>query len=104
MGAGLVDFLMMRFPVWERAWSILSRPLFLMSGIFYTYELMPKVVQDVLWWNPVLHLVGLMRRGIYVVYPADYVSESYVIAVSLLTLVSGLLLMWRRYRDLLELG
>ena len=38
------------------------------------------------------------------VYPADYVSESYVIAVSLLTLVSGLLLMWRRYRDLLELG
>ena len=104
-GVGTMNcFLMMRFPVWERAWSILSRPLFLMSGIFYTYELMPKVVQDVLWWNPVLHLVGLMRRGIYVVYPADYVSESYVIAVSLLTLVSGLLLMWRRYRDLLELG
>ena len=104
-GVGTMNcFLMMRFPVWERAWSILSRPLFLMSGIFYTYELMPKVVQEVLWWNPVLHLVGLMRRGIYVVYPADYVSEGYVVTLSLGLLMGGLLLMWRRYRDLLELG
>lgn len=104
-GVGTMNcFLIMRFPIWERAWSILTRPLFLMSGAFYTYELMPKVVQDVLWWNPVLHLVGLMRRGIYVVYPADYVSESYVVTLSLGLLVGGLLLMWRRYRDLLELG
>lgn len=107
LGAGIGTlncFLIMRFPVWERAWSILTRPLFLMSGIFYTYELMPKIVQDVLWWNPVLHLVGLMRRGIYGVYPADYVSESYVVTVALMTLLLGLLLLWRRYRDLLELA
>lgn len=107
LGAGIGTlncFLTMRFPVWERAWSILTRPLFLMSGIFYTYELMPGMVRDVLWWNPVLHLVGLMRRGIYGVYPADYVSESYVVSISLITLVAGLLLLWRRYRDLLELS
>jgi capsular polysaccharide transport system permease protein len=103
-GVGTMNcFLIMRFPVWERAWSILTRPLFLMSGIFYTYELMPGVVRDILSWNPVLHVVGLMRRGIYGVYPADYVSESYVITLSLLLLMLGLLLMWRRYRDLLEL-
>ena len=103
-GLGTMNcFLMMRFPVWERAWSILSRPVFLMSGIFFTYELMPKIVRDVLWWNPVLHLIGLMRRGIYVVYPADYVSERYVVTVSLILLASGLLLIWRRYRDLLEM-
>lgn len=107
LGAGIGTlncFLIMRFPVWERAWAILNRPLFLMSGIFFTYGMMPKVVQDVLWWNPVLHLVGLMRRGIYGVYPADYVSEGYVVTVALITLVAGLLLLWRRYRDLLELG
>ena len=104
IGVGVVNcFLFSALPPWNTIWHILSRPLFLMSGIFYTYELMPKVVQDVLWWNPVLHLVGLMRRGIYVVYPADYVSESYVVTLSLGLLVGGLLLMWRRYRDLLEL-
>ena len=103
-GVGTMNcFLTSRFPVWERAWAILSRPLFLMSGIFYTYELMPNVVRDVLWWNPVLHLVGLMRRGIFGVYPADYVSEIYVVSLSLVLLAAGLLLMWRRYRDLLEM-
>lgn len=96
-------FLYMRFPVWERAWSILSRPLFLMSGVFYTYELMPHGVRAVLWWNPVLQLIGLMRRGIYGVYPADYVNEGYIVAVSLVLLCAGLLLIWRRYRDLLEM-
>ncbi|MFC0342487.1 ABC transporter permease [Paracoccus niistensis] len=106
LGAGIGTlncFLVMRFPVWERAWSILNRPLFLMSGIFFTYELMPKIVKDVLWWNPILHLVGLMRHGIYGVYRADYVSEGYILTVSLITILSGLLLLWRRYRALLEL-
>ena len=104
-GVGAMNcFLIMRFPVWERAWSILTRPLFLMSGVFFTYEMMPKVARDVLWWNPVLHLVGLMRRGIYGVYPADYVSERYVVTIALCLLMFGLLLLWRRYRNLLEMA
>lgn len=107
LGAGvgtLNCFLIMRFPVWERAWSILTRPLFLMSGVFFTYELMPARVRDILGWNPLLHIIGLMRRGIYGVYRADYVSVSYVVTVSLVTLLLGLLLLWRRYRGLLELA
>ena len=103
-GVGTMNcFLIMRFPVWERVWSILSRPLFLMSGVFYTYGLMPRPVQDVLWWNPILQLIGLMRRGIYGIYPADYVNEGYIVSLSLVLLASGLLLIWRRYRDLLEM-
>lgn len=104
LGVGTLNcFLMMRFSVWERAWSILSRPLMLMSGVFYTYSLLPMAAQQVLWWNPILHVVGLLRRGIYGVYAADYISAAYVLAFSLITLVLGLLLIWRRYRDLLEI-
>ena len=104
LGVGTLNcFLMMRFSVWERAWSILSRPLMLMSGVFYTYSLLPIAAQQVLWWNPILHVVGLLRRGIYGVYAADYVSSAYVLAFSLITLVLGLLLIWRRYHDLLEI-
>lgn len=103
-GVGTMNcFLIMRFPVWERAWSIVNRPLFLMSGIFFTFDMMPKIAQDALWWNPVLHVIGLMRRGIYGVYPADYVSEAYVVTLALVLLALGLLLLSRRYRDLLEL-
>ena len=104
LGVGTMNcFLTMRFPVWERAWSILSRPLFLMSGVFFTYDMMPRAAQELLWWNPVLHLVGLMRRGVYGIYPADYVSTGYVAALSLGLLLLGLLLLRGRYRDLLEL-
>ena len=103
LGVGTLNcYLIMRFPIWERAWSILSRPLMLMSGIFYTFALLPNAAREILWWNPILHVVGLMRRGIYGIYPADYVSETYVLTVSLGLLTLGLLLIWRRYRNLLE--
>lgn len=103
LGVGTMNcFLTMRFPVWERVWSIFNRPLFLMSGVFFTYDMMPRVAQELLWWNPVLHLVGLMRRGVYGIYPADYVSVTYVVALSLGLLMLGLLLLRPSYRDLLE--
>ena len=95
-------YLIMRFPVWERAWSIISRPLFLLSGVFYTFDLMPPVLREIIWWNPILHMIGLMRRGIYVVYTADYVSIPYVVGLSLGFLILGMLLISRNYRDLLE--
>ncbi|WP_240602286.1 ABC transporter permease [Paracoccus endophyticus] len=102
-GLGTMNcFLIMRFPVWERAWSILTRPLFLMSAVFYTFESMPNVAQSILWWNPLVHLIGLLRRGVYGVYPADYVSVLYVVSLSVGLFLFGLLLLWRRYRDLLE--
>ncbi|WP_246026715.1 ABC transporter permease [Paracoccus luteus] len=103
-GVGTMNcFLIMRFPVWERAWSILNRPLFLMSAVFFTYESLPNVAQNVLWWNPLVHLIGLLRRGVYGVYPADYVNILYVASIAVGLFLFGLLLLWRRYRDLLEL-
>lgn len=104
-GVGTMNcFLIMRFPVWERAWSILNRPLFLMSAVFFTYESLPNVAQNVLWWNPLVHLIGLLRRGVYGVYPADYVNILYVVSIAVGLFLFGLLLLWRRYRDLLELA
>lgn len=102
-GIGTLNcYLILRFPLWERIWSILTRPLFFMSGLFFTYEIMPNMVRNILWWNPLLQVIGLMRRGIYGIYRADYVNELYVLAVALITFTVGLLLLWRRYRELLE--
>ena len=102
-GLGTLNcFLMMRFPVWERAWSILSRPLFLMSGVFFTYGAMPTQAQHILWYNPLIHAVGLTRKGIYGTYNADYVSPFYVYSVSIVLLFFGLLLLNRHHSRLLE--
>lgn len=90
------------FPVWEQIWSIATRPLFLISGVFFLYEDLPTTVQNILWYNPVIHITGLMRQGFYTTYTADYVTVSFVAIVSLILLFFGVLLMGRFHRDILN--
>ncbi len=81
---------------WELVWSIVTRPLFLASGVLFIYEQMPPFVQNILWYNPLMHIAGLMRAGFYSTYEASYVSELYVICFSLVVLFLGTVLL-RRY-------
>lgn len=103
IGIGVLNcYLNTAFPVWERIWSIITRPLFLVSGLFFTYEQLPKMAQDVLWYNPLFHCVGMVRRGIYPTYGASYVSPTYVFGIAILLIFFGLLLLLRNYRNLME--
>ena len=90
------------FPTWEIIWSVATRPLFIISGIFFMYEDMPPAVQAVLWYNPLLHVTGLMRVGFYPTYAPNYVSILYVLTLSLIVLVMGLVLIGRYYQDFLN--
>lgn len=105
LGVGLGTFncfMFMRFPVWKSVWGILTRPLLLISGVFYIYEDLPRVVQDILWFNPVIHITGIVRSGIYSTYDPSYVSVTYVALFGLIPMVFGLLLLWRFGRDMLQ--
>lgn len=103
LGVGTLNcYLFTAFPVYERAWQILTRPLFLMSGIFFLYDMMPKAAQDILWYNPVLHCISQLRRGIYPTYEGSFVDPAFVFGVAIILLVFGLLLLARNHRDLLE--
>lgn len=95
-GVGAINcFLVTRYPVWQRVWSILNRPMFLLSCIVFTFESTPQPYRDWLWYNPVAHIVGIMRQGLYPGYDGAYVSEAYVIYVSLICAVIGFFLIWR---------
>lgn len=89
-------------PFWERTYPILTRPLFIISGIFFIYEDLPKMGQDILWWNPLVHVTGVMRQGFYPIYDAAYVSYAYVIGFALVPLSIGLLLIKALRGKLLE--
>lgn len=103
MGVGTMNcYLMSAFPIWERTWSILTRPLFLASGIFFLYDSMPDKAQKILIYNPLLHCISQLRRGIYPTYQASFTSGAYVFGVSAVLLVFGLLLLLRNHRKLLE--
>lgn len=102
-GIGALNgYLFLEFPVWQRIWAIASRPLFLISGVMFTYEMMPPQARAVLWWNPLIHATGLVRDGVYGAYDASYVSPAYVAAFGLVPLCFGLLLLSRHYQRLIE--
>lgn len=95
-------YLLTSFPVWDQVWMIITRPLFLISGVFFMYHHMPPEAQGVLWYNPLIHTVGMMRSGVYQTYPHDYVSAGYVAVLASVVLFFGLLLLVRHFKRLME--
>lgn len=103
IGVGTLNcYLLVRFPSWVRIWSILNRPLFVISGIFFLYGTVPLPWRDYLWWNPLIHIIGQVRKGIYATYDAPYVSPLYVFAVSLILTTTGIMLLRRYYSDIIN--
>ncbi len=103
LGIGCLNcFLFSVFPVWERMWGVLNRPLFIISCILFLFESVPEPYQSFLWYNPLIHIIGMMRRAFYPTYDAPYVSIIYVILVGAIALNLGLLLLKRYHRDILN--
>ena len=103
MGIGSLNcYLFTAIPPWERVWSAVTRPLVLLSGVIFLYDTMPKVAQDVIWWNPLIHVVGMVRRGFFPSYDATYVSVPYVMGVGLICGAFGFLLLHRHHKALLN--
>lgn len=104
LGVGTLNaWLFLRFHTWHVIWSLISRPLFLVSGGLVLFERMPPGLQDALWWNPLVHVTGIMRSGFYPDYPDSYTSALYVCGVAMALLLVGLrLLSWQAKWLLLE--
>lgn len=94
--------LMGLFPLWQLAWSIVTRPLFIASGVLFLYGDLPKGAQDILWFNPLIHITGMVRSAFYANYDASYASITYVAGLSLALLTLGLILLGRYHRDILS--
>ena len=78
------------------------RPLFILSSIFFVFESIPQPYRDYLWYNPLVHVVGMMRRGFYPTYDAPYVEPLYVFGIAVGCTVTGLIALHRYHRDLLN--
>lgn len=97
----LTGYLFQIFPVLGSVWNIISTPLMLVSGVLFLYDDLPRWGREILWYNPLIHIVGLVRRGFFPMYDAAYASVPYVVAVSLVMLAIGLALLRRYYRDII---
>lgn len=105
LGFGALNcFLFGLFPLWERVWNILNRPLFMVSGVFFLVDQMPQPMRGWLMLNPLTHALAEMRAGIYATYDARFVQPAYPYAVGLVALFFGLLLLARHHRFLATEG
>lgn len=75
----------------DRVRGPLIRPLFWISGLFYSANDLPTQIREIMLWNPVLHCTELVRDGWFTSYTARYASPTYVmgwiVALALLGLV-----------------
>lgn len=103
LGVGTLNsFIIAKIPVWQQAWSVMMRPAFILSGTMILFDSIPQPYRDWLWWNPLVHCIGLVRAGFYDFYDAYYVSTSYVLLIALSCMALGLLLLRRHHRDILD--
>lgn len=103
VGIGTVNsFLMLSYPVWQTVWAVLNRPLFIISCIFFLFEAVPQPYSDYLWYNPLVHVIGMMRDGYFPYYQPTYVSVVYPFALGAGLTVVGLFLLNRYHRDILD--
>ncbi len=103
LGVGTMNALLFAFvPSWKSIWNIINRPLFIISGVFFTFESMPQNLQNLLWWNPLIHVVGEARRGFYHTYEGSYVSLIYVFGLGIALFVIGAALLARNRSYVIE--
>lgn len=81
------------------AQAVYLRPLFFLSGVIFTIDMIPEGVRQYALLNPILQIIEYMRSSYFFSYESTYVDFKYLFFTILGTLLVGLLLQraFRRY-------
>lgn len=80
------------FPDSEKILSMINRPLYFISGIFFPAAAIPSPYREWMLWNPILQAVELGREAYFPAYPHAGASWTYLIGSASLSLLFGLAL------------
>ena len=89
------------FPEPAKFVPALLRPLFFISGTFFTINEMPAATHDFLLWNPLLHAFELFRSTLSMGYDTSLVSLNYLRLFTLFALTLGMLMYRANWRKML---
>ncbi len=62
----------------SRAIPLMLRPLFWISGIFFVATELPLGAQQLLAWNPLFHVIEILREGFFLGYVSPVADPAYV--------------------------
>lgn len=72
--------------------AVIMRPMFFLSGVFFTIEVIPEELRQYAALNPMLQLIELVRSAYFPGYESAYIDYPYLVGCILLTLFTGLLM------------
>lgn len=89
----------------KRMVPIVLRPMFWISGIFFTAPELPSGLLPYLHWNPLLHAIEITRSGVFLDYTTDFADAAVPLSVSAIFLIASYALQgaFKRSREGLEL-
>ncbi|MBB3061899.1 ABC transporter permease [Microbulbifer rhizosphaerae] len=91
-----------KYPEAAKFGPMIQRPLYFMSGVFFSLEQIPEEYHPYLSWNPLLHMVELTREGLFASYHGLFANLGYFAFCSLGMLGFGLLVYRSQWRDLVR--
>ncbi len=95
-GCGLIACaLACRFEETKRVVPVLLRPLYFLSGVFFTLDAVPAQFHSYLLWNPVLHAIELFRAGTVAARAETYGDFGFLSFAALVPVFIGLALFRR---------
>lgn len=93
LGIGLINNVMfVKYPLYEKIFSIVNRPLYMISGVFFLPDMIPPPYRDIVLLNPLVHVIMRFRTGFYDEYRAIGLDMGYTYTFAFLTLFFGMLL------------
>ncbi len=92
MGVGLINCAILQTtPAYANIYSATSRPLYFVSGIFFTANFLSPEAYSILKYNPLLHLIEWFRSGFYPNFNGALYDKNYVITFVLVVFTMGLM-------------
>lgn len=80
-GTGVGMIFASLIPIWPSIKNITNplfgRPLFFTSGIFFTADMLPAAAREVVLWNPLLHMVEIIRSAFFIEFESQYIDWHY---------------------------
>jgi len=70
---------------------LLGRPLFFTSGVFFTAEQIPPDIRQYLLWNPLLHMVEIVRSAFFIEFESRFIDWHYATLFAGILFLVGLL-------------
>jgi len=91
-GIGLINgAIIQRYPSYRNIYSALSRPLYFVSGVFFTADFLSPEAYNMVQYNPLIHLIEWFRSGFYTSFDSNLYNPYYAISVCLGIFIMGLI-------------